>query len=93
MEVISKERVASVELAEMTVSEDEIAVYEAALSYVLNSLSASDIERRFGASLDEIMGMRDDLRQVISQYGETPHKPVPASAATVGTSVATPAAT
>lgn len=66
MEVISKERVASVELAEIKVSEDEIAVYEASLSYVLNSLSTSEIERRFGATLDEIVGMHDDLRQVIS---------------------------
>jgi hypothetical protein len=35
-------------------------MYEAALAYVPDSLDAEEIERRFGASTDEIEGMRDD---------------------------------
>ncbi len=76
MEVISTENVASVELAEIKISEDELAVYEAALSYALAALSASEIERCFGASRDEIEGMRDDLRQAIPQHRERLHKSV-----------------
>jgi hypothetical protein len=43
---------------------------QAALSYALDSLDESEIERRFGASIDEIEGMRDDLREILEQYGE-----------------------
>ncbi|OLE51664.1 MAG: hypothetical protein AUG51_21800 [Acidobacteria bacterium 13_1_20CM_3_53_8] len=77
MEAINKERVASVVLVQAKVSEDELAVYEAALSYVLDSLDESEIARRFGASIDEIEGMRDDLREIITLHGETAHKPEP----------------
>lgn len=77
MEAISKENVASVALVETKVSEDELAVYEAALSYALDTLDESEIEHRFGASVDEIEGMRDDLREVLTQHGETARKPEP----------------
>lgn len=77
MEAISKERAASVALVQAKVSEDELAVYEAALSYALDTLDESEIERRFGASVDEIEGMRDDLRDVLAQHGERAHKPEP----------------
>lgn len=53
------------------VSEDEVAIYEAALGYVLDSLDAEEIERRFGASTDEIEGMRDDLRDALTAKDET----------------------
>jgi len=52
-------------------SEDEIALCEAALGYVLDSLDAEQIERRFGASVDEIEGIRDDLRDVLAGRSET----------------------
>ncbi len=76
MEVISKDKVASVELTDVRVSEDELAVYEAALSYVLDVLEAPDVEHRFGASRDEIEGMRDDLREALMKRNETQHRPV-----------------
>ena len=50
---------------EARVSEDELAMYEAALNYALDTLDEAEIERRFGASIDEIEGMRDDLRSVL----------------------------
>lgn len=77
MEAISKEKVASVALVQAKVSEDELAVYEAALSYALDSLDESEIERRFGASVDEIEGMRDDLREILERHSETVHQTEP----------------
>jgi hypothetical protein len=77
MEAINKETIASVALIQAKVSEDELAVYEAALSYALDTLGESEIERRFGASVDEIEGMRDDLREVLEQQGEAARKPEP----------------
>lgn len=75
MEAISKENVASVALVQAKISEDELAVYEAALSYALDTLDEAEIERRFGASVDEIEGMRDDLREVLAQQGESIRRP------------------
>jgi len=75
MEAISKERVASVVLVSARVSEDELAVYEAALSYALDTLDAAEIERRFGASADEVEGMRDDLRETLAAHAETTRAP------------------
>lgn len=77
MEAISKEKAASVALVQAKVSEDELGVYEAALSYALDTLDEREIERRFGASVDEIEGMRDDLRDVLAQNDEPAHKPEP----------------
>jgi hypothetical protein len=77
MEAISKEKVASVALVQARVSEDELTAYEAALSYALDTLDNVELERRFGASVDEIEGMRDDLREVLVQRSEAAHKPEP----------------
>jgi len=74
MEAINKEKVASVALVQAKVSEDELAVYEAALSYALDTLDETEVKHRFGASVDEIEGMRDDLREVLAQYGEATRK-------------------
>jgi len=74
MEAITKETVASVAIVEARVSEDELAVYEAALNYALDTLGLAEIESRFGASVDEIEGMRDDLRTILEQHGEATHK-------------------
>jgi len=76
MEAINKETIASVALVQAKLSEDELAVYEAALSYALDTLDESEIEHRFGASVDEVEGMRDDLREVLEQHGEA-RKPEP----------------
>jgi hypothetical protein len=67
MEATNKKTVASVALVQAEISEDELAVYEAALSYALDALGESEIKRRFGASVDEIEGVRDDLREVLAQ--------------------------
>jgi hypothetical protein len=77
MEAINKETIASVALVQAKVSEDELAVYEAALSYALDTLGEPEIERRFGASVDEIKGMSDDLREILEQHGEAARRPEP----------------
>lgn len=76
MEVITKQKIASVEITEVRISEDEIAVYEAALAHALRTLDAKELERRFGATHDEVEGMRDDLHQLIAPHDESSLKPV-----------------
>lgn len=65
MDVINKSVIASVEILEVKLSEDEVGVYEAALSYLLDTLSSEELESRLGATRDELEGMRDDLRQTL----------------------------
>lgn len=74
MEVINKDKAASVVLAEVRVSADELMVYEAALSYLLDRLKASEVERLFGAKEDEIEGIRDDLREALAECSESSDK-------------------
>lgn len=78
MEMIGKNLVASVELAEVRVSIDEIATYESALSYLLETLPENEIEKRLGASRAELEGMRDDLRQAISALQTSTPEPISA---------------
>jgi hypothetical protein len=68
MEILSKDQVAAVTLINVKVSEDELALYEAVLSYVLDSLNSEELELRFGASVDEIEGIRDDLREALGDH-------------------------
>ena len=63
MEIINTKNVASVELAEVLVSADEIGIYQTALDLVLSQMSESEIENKFGATRDEIEGILEDLRQ------------------------------
>ena len=78
MEVINNNKVASVLLAEVRVSADELALYEAALSHLLDDLEMSELEGRFGATRDEIEGMRDDLREALARCHESSPTPIPA---------------
>lgn len=70
METLRKEVVASVELVEARITEDELAVCESALSYALDSLGDAEIERRLGATRDEVEGVRDDLREALRAQSE-----------------------
>jgi hypothetical protein len=82
METINREKVASVALVQAKVSEDELTVYEAALSYALDTLNEAEVKRRFGASVDEVQGMRDDLREVLAQCEEATQQPEPIASST-----------
>ncbi|PYS83420.1 MAG: hypothetical protein DMF67_09200 [Acidobacteria bacterium] len=69
MKILHKEVVASVRLVEMRMSEDELAVLEATLSYILDTLG-KEINRRLGAKRDEVEGIRDELREALCVRNE-----------------------
>ena len=70
MKILSKDVVASVELVAAEISEDELGVWESALSYILDTLGDAEIERRLGATRDELEGIRDDLREALNTHAE-----------------------
>ncbi len=70
MEVIQTKKIASVELAEVLVSADEIEVYQTALELILNQMSELEIEDKFSATRDEIEGILEDLRQASKTCAE-----------------------
>jgi hypothetical protein len=65
MKTLRKEVVASVELIEVGISEDELTVCESALNYALDNLGDTEIERRLGATRDEVEAILDDLRATL----------------------------
>jgi len=68
MELVRKEKVASVVLLEVKVSEDELMLYKAALSHILSTLDAAELETLFGATKEEIEGMHDDIEAVLARH-------------------------
>jgi len=63
MRVIKTKSVASVELAEVEISLDELQVFEIALNYVTKSLDEKEIEKIFGATKNELEGIREDVEK------------------------------
>ena len=63
MKILKTKSIASVELAEVEVSIDELQVFEAALNYATKTLTNTEIERIFGASKDELEGIIEDLEK------------------------------
>jgi len=63
MKILKTKSVASVELAEVEISIDELQVFEAALNYATQTLTDSEIERIFGASKDELEGIIEDVEK------------------------------
>jgi hypothetical protein len=70
MKTLRKEIVASVGLLEVGVSEDELSVFESALKYALAQMSDSEVERRLGATREEVEGILDDLRGTLRARSE-----------------------
>ena len=64
MKILKTKSVASVELAEVEISIDELQVFEAALNYATKTLNDAEIERIFGASKDELEGIIEDVEKV-----------------------------
>jgi hypothetical protein len=77
MEIIKIEHVASVTLAEVKVSEDELTVYATALDHILNTLNGKEIEERFGSTVDELEAMHDDIIEILERHSrnETEQQP------------------
>ena len=63
MKVLKTKSVASVELAEVELSLDELQVFEIALNYATKTLDEKEIERIFGASKDELEGISEDVER------------------------------
>ena len=68
MELVRKEQIASVVLLEVKVSEDELMLYKAALSHILSTLDAAELETLFGATKEEIEGMHDDIVEILARH-------------------------
>jgi hypothetical protein len=65
MEIIRTTSIASVEIAEVKVSIDELAVYETAITKILESMNESEVLSVFGATKDELEGIRDDVSDTL----------------------------
>ena len=76
MEIINSKTIASVGIATIKVTVDELAVLEAILSHALQTLSKDELDQRFGAAQDEIEAMRDDLRAYLTVAAKETRKPV-----------------
>ena len=63
MRVLKTKSIASVELAEVELSLDELQVFEIALNYATKTLNEKEIERIFGASKDELEGISEDVEK------------------------------
>ncbi len=77
METIRKDTIASVTLFTSRLSEDEIAAFQEAITYSLDTLDDRSLEQRFGASRDELEGIRDDLREALAGLKEPAREPEP----------------
>ena len=65
MKVLQTQTIASVNLADISVSQDELEVFETAIKFTLKKLSDSEIEMMFGATKDELEGILEDLQLTI----------------------------
>jgi hypothetical protein len=68
MELVKKEKIASVVLLEVKVSEDELMVYKAALSHILSTFDAAELENLVGATREEIEGVHDDIEEILARH-------------------------
>ncbi len=63
MKVLKTKSIASVELAEVEISLDELQVVEITLNYAMKNLDEKEIEKLFGASKDELEGISEDVEK------------------------------
>lgn len=66
MERINTGSTASINFAEVRISDDELAVYETALKLALEKLSDHEVEQRFGATRDELEGICEDVSATLA---------------------------
>ncbi len=76
MKILKSKTVASVEIAEVEVSRDELEVFETAVTFALKKLSDSEIERLFGATREELEGISEDTEKAISVCQDNKLEPV-----------------
>jgi uncharacterized small protein (DUF1192 family) len=76
MEILRSQTIASVEVTDIQVTEDELTVLETALTLALHTLGTDELEQRFGASRDEIEALCNDLHAGLRRGAREIHKPV-----------------
>jgi len=69
MKHLSQKEIASVQLVDVEVSEDELDVYQRCLSYILEHVDPKQMEEEFGATSDEILGMVESMEDVMDRAG------------------------
>jgi uncharacterized small protein (DUF1192 family) len=76
MEILRHHTIASVEVMDIQIMEDELTVLETALTLALHTLGTDELEQRFGASRDEIEALCSDLHAGLGHRAQETHKPV-----------------
>ncbi|HXH69200.1 MAG TPA: hypothetical protein VNI60_02515 [Pyrinomonadaceae bacterium] len=76
MKILKTKSIASVELAEVEISIDELQVFEAALNYAAKNLNEKEIERIVGASKSELKGIIEDVERTSTTCKEQNLEPV-----------------
>ena len=69
MKYLIQKEIASVQLVDVEVSEDELDVYQRCLSYILEHVDPKQMEEEFGATSDEILGMVESMEDVMDRAG------------------------
>jgi len=69
MKYFSQKEIASVQLVDVEVSEDELDIYQRCLSYILEHVDPKQMEEEFGATSGEILGMVESMEDVMSRAG------------------------
>lgn len=69
MNYLHQKEIASVQLIDVEVSEDELDVYQRCLSYILEHVDPKQIEEEFGATSEEILGMVESMEDVMDRAG------------------------
>jgi hypothetical protein len=69
MKYLRQKEIASVQLIDIEVSEDELDVYQRCLSYILKHVDPKQMEEEFGATPDEILGMVESMEDVMDRAG------------------------
>jgi hypothetical protein len=68
MKVLKNGEIASIKFFHIEVSEDELDVYERALSYILNNVPKDDLMIILGDDDGMITVLRDDLSELLTTY-------------------------
>ena len=69
MKYLNQKEIASVQLIDVEVSEDELDIYQRCLSYILRHVDPARTEKEFDATSEEILGMVESMEDVMDRAG------------------------
>ncbi len=75
MKILQTKTIASVNLVEISVSQDELEVFKTAIKFALKKLTEDEIEMMFGATKDEIEGILEDLEFALKRNNKSKLEP------------------